>query len=85
MTKRDRVLNTIVETGKFCKVEFIKKDGSVGYVHGRTGVKRYTKGGNRTSCDSEYIMFWDKVKGYRNVNRNTIVNVNGMKLKIDIR
>lgn len=76
------LLNGLIEDGKFCSVQFIKKDGSLGYVHGRTGVKKHTHGGARVSSPSEYIMFWDKVKGYRNIARNRIVSVNGHHLKI---
>jgi len=81
----NKVLNAIVENGKFCKVEFLKKDGSVGTVHGRTGVKRYAKGGKRTTNDRDYIMFYDLNKGYRNVNRHTILKVNGVNLKIKLK
>ena len=81
-TSMDTVLNSIIESGKICKVEFVKKDGSTGVVHGRTGVYKHTKGGKRTSDDGEYIMFYDFEKGYRNVNRRTITRVNGINLRI---
>jgi len=82
MNAKDIILNKIIESGRFVTVEFIKKDGSIGHVHGRTGVKKHTKGGVRTSSDTEYIMFYDIHKGYRNVNRNTIISVNGERLSI---
>lgn len=82
MNTMNAILNDIVETGKICKVEFIKKDGTVGSVHGRTGVWSKSKGGQRTSSTKKYIMFYDFHKGYRNVNRSTIVSVNGINLKI---
>jgi len=81
----NKVLNAIIENGKICKVEFIKKDGSVGVVHGRTGVHRHARGGTRTSSDDQYIMFYDFDKGYRNVNRRSITKVNGINLKITTR
>jgi len=80
--KTNTVLNNIIETGKFCKVTFVKKDGSLRTLHGRTGVSKYTKGGTRTTKDSDYIMFWDREVGYRNINRKTIVAVNGINLEI---
>ena len=82
MNVRNYILNKVIESGRFCKVEFVKKDGSIGVVHGRTGVSKHTNGGVRTSKDSEYIMFWDRNKGYRHVNRKTIISVNGEKLHI---
>jgi hypothetical protein len=81
----NKVLNAIIENGKICKVEFIKKDGSVGVVHGRTGVHKHARGGKRTSSDDQYIMFYDFDKGYRNVNRRSITKVNGINLKITTR
>lgn len=80
-----KLLNHIVETGKICCVTFTKKDGSIGRVHGRTGVTRYIKYAGqhkRTSDPKQYIMFYDFQKGYRNVNRDTITTVNGINLKI---
>jgi len=73
----------IIESGKICKVEFTKKDGTTGVVHGRTGVHKHTQGMQRTSDPKQYIMFYDFTKGYRNVNRNTITSVNAVKLKFN--
>lgn len=81
MKTMTNILNAMIETGKICKVEFIKKDGSIGTVHGRTGVWCHAKGGRRTSSNKQYIMFYDFEKGYRNVNRNKIISVNGLSLK----
>lgn len=69
-----------IESGRICKIEFIKKDGSTGVVHGRTGVHKHTKGGSRTSNPDDYFMIYDFEKGYRNVNKNTIIRVNGKSL-----
>lgn len=80
-TTMKNILNEMIETGKFCKVEFIKKDGTIGTVHGRTGVHCHAKGGKRTSSNRQYIMFYDLQKGYRNVNRSKIIAVNGLNLK----
>lgn len=75
---RNAKINKLIESGRICTVEFIKKDGSVGRVHGRVGVHKHTKGGERTSNPDQYIMFYDMSKGYRNVNRDTIIKVNGV-------
>lgn len=82
LTDMNKVLNAVIENGKICKVEFVKKDGTTGVVHGRTGVYKHTKGGTRTSDNGDYIMFYDFKKGYRNVNRHTITRVNGVSLRI---
>ena len=71
-------LLSIIESGKICKVEFTKKDGTTGVVHGRTGVHKHTQGNQRTSDPDQYIMFYDFNKGYRNVNKSTITKVNAV-------
>jgi hypothetical protein len=68
----------LIENGKICKVEFIKKDGSLGVVHGRTGVAKNLKGGSRTTDPKDYIMFYDFKKGYRNVAKARITKINGL-------
>jgi len=75
-------LLNIIESGKICKVEFTKKDGTTGVVHGRTGVHKHTQGMQRTSDPAQYIMFYDFNKGYRNVNKNTITKVNAVRTTI---
>lgn len=81
----NKTLSAIIESGKICRVEFTKKDGTTGVVHGRTGVHKHTQGGQRTSDDAQYIMFYDFTKGYRNVNRNTITKVNAVNLKFNTK
>lgn len=68
----------LIENGKICKVEFIKKDGSLGVVHGRTGVAKDLRGGSRTTDPKDYIMFYDFKKGYRNVAKARITKINGL-------
>lgn len=76
-------LEKILNSGKFCTVTFIKKDGSTRVINGRMGVKKHLRGGKRTSSESEYIMFYDVVnKGYRNVAKDSIIGINGLGLKI---
>lgn len=75
-------LDFLIETGHFVSVTFRKKDGTISQVHGRTGVHKYTKGERRTTSAKDYILIYDLQRGYRNVNRNSIIAVNGEKLKV---
>ena len=62
--------------GKMVTVTFIKQDGSTRILNGRLGVKKYLKGGKATVDTNEYISIYDvQNKGYRSVNRNTIVGL----------
>jgi hypothetical protein len=60
--------------GKMVTVTFIKQDGSTRILNGRLGVKKYLKGGKTSTNTAEYISIYDvQNKGYRSINRNTIV------------
>lgn len=60
--------------GKMVTVTFIKQDGSTRILNGRLGVKKYLKGGKSAVNPNEYISIYDvQNKGYRSINRNTIV------------
>ena len=60
--------------GKMVTVSFIKQDGTTRVLNGRLGVKKYLKGGKLNTNTDEYINIYDvQNKGYRSVNRNTIV------------
>lgn len=60
--------------GKMVTVTFIKQDGKTRVLNGRLGVKKYLKGGKLSTNTDEYINIYDvQNKGYRSVNRNTIV------------
>jgi hypothetical protein len=60
--------------GKMVTVTFIKQDGSTRIINGRLGVKKHLKGGKLNVDTNEYISIYDvQNKGYRSVNRNTIV------------
>lgn len=60
--------------GKMVTVSFIKQDGSLRVLNGRLGVTKYLKGGKSSVDANEYISIYDvQNKGYRSVNRNTIV------------
>jgi hypothetical protein len=62
--------------GKMITVSFIKKDGSTRILNGRLGVTKYIKGSSLNKKSNEYITVYDvQNKGYRSVNRDTIVAV----------
>jgi len=71
-------LATVIEgsNGRFFTVEFIKKDGSTRILNGRLGVEKYLKGGDCTIDRSKFVIVYDiQAKGYRAVNRETILSV----------
>jgi len=62
--------------GRFFTVEFIKKDGSTRILNGRLGVEKYLKGGDCTIDRTKFVIVYDvQSKGYRAVNRETILSV----------
>ena len=70
--------------GKFITVEFIKKDGSIRKLNGRTGVTKHLKGGKSTVDHSKFLVIYDTVSsGYRCINKSTILSVscNGLTIK----
>ena len=71
-------LSKVIEfsEGRFFTVEFIKKDGSTRILNGRLGVEKYLKGGDCTIDRSKFVIVYDvQSKGYRAVNRDTILSV----------
>jgi len=77
-----KVSQALVATGQFCTVTFIKNDGTVRTINGRTGVKKYVKGnGTRSqSTDNKYFLLWtregsNKFNAPKNINRGSIVSV----------
>ena len=62
--------------GKFISVTFIKNDGTVRKLNGRVGVVKYLKGGVSTVNPDLYMVVYDTAaKGYRSINKDTIVSV----------
>ena len=62
--------------GRMVAVTFIKQDGSTRVLNGRLGVKKYLKGGKPNVDANEYISIYDvQNKGYRSINRNTIIGL----------
>ena len=73
-----KALASLIEksNGRMVTVTFIKQDGSERILNGRLGVKKYIKGSSLNKNSTEYITMYDvKNKGYRRVNRDTIIAV----------
>lgn len=73
-----RTLASIIDNsdGKIVSVDFIKKDGTTRKLVGRLGVKKYLKGGTKTTDDDKYISIYDiQNHGYRSINRDTILGI----------
>lgn len=69
--------------GKFITVTFLKKDGTIRKLNGRTGVVKHLKGGVSTVNTDKYFVLFDTVaQGYRCVNKDTILGVtcNGLTI-----
>ena len=62
--------------GRFFTCEFTKKDGSIRTLNGRLGVEKYLRGGECTLDRTKFVIVYDvQSKGYRAVNRETILSV----------
>jgi hypothetical protein len=62
--------------GKFFTVRFITKDGTVRTMHCRLGVTKHSKGGENNLSPAQFLTVWDlNSKGYRAVNKDTILSV----------
>lgn len=62
--------------GKFFTVRFVKKDGTVRTMHCRLGVTKHSKGGENHLSPAQFLTVWDlNAKGYRAVNKDTILSV----------
>ena len=73
-----KTLASLIEesNGKMLTVTFLKQDGTERVLNGRLGVRKYIKGSSLNKNSAEYITMYDvKNKGYRSVNRDTIVAV----------
>ena len=77
LTKHSRNRAAAIENqtnGKIFSVLFFKKDGTIRKLNGRVGVKKGVKGIGNKIDHSKYITVYDmKKKGFRNVNKDSIV------------
>lgn len=84
MNKKQAI--AIIKSGKFFSCSFTKKDGSVRYLLGRSGVKKHlrpnSKGRSYDPSELGYLSVYDlQSKDYRLVNLQTITIINGKKVK----
>lgn len=73
-----RTLASMIDNsaGKMLTVTFVKQDGTERVLNGRIGVTKYIKGSSLNKNPTEYITMYDvKNKGYRSVNRSSIVAI----------
>lgn len=73
-----KALASLIEksNGKMLTVTFVKQDGTERVINGRLGVRKYIKGSSLKKISDDYITMYDvQNKGYRSVNRNTILAV----------
>lgn len=73
-----KTLASLIEksNGKMLTVTFVKQDGATRTLNGRLGVRKYIKGSSLKKSSNDYITIYDvQNKGYRSVNRDTIVAV----------
>ena len=68
-------LAKMLRSGDFVTVTFIKKDESVRVLNGRHGVKKFLKGGKRTSDPKDYVMMYESGQKPRNVRIDRIISV----------
>ena len=75
----NHIENILNSKGKIFTVTFTKKDGTTRVMNCRLGVTKHLKGGESTLNPNEYITVYDmQNKGYRAINRNTIIDVKGL-------
>ena len=84
MNKKQAI--AIIKSGKFFSCSFTKKDGSVRYLLGRSGVKKYlrpnAKPRSYNPLELGYLSVYDlQAKDYRLVNLQTITMLNNKKVK----
>lgn len=85
MNKKQAI--AIIKSSRFFSAEFIKKDGTVRYIRGRSGVKKYLKPNAKPQAykpaEMGYLTIWDMVKKeYRLINSQTITKINGKEVKL---
>lgn len=77
----DNILD--LNENKFLTVTFIKKDNTIRTINGRLNVKKYLKGGTCTLDKNKFMILYSlKDKGYRAINKETIINIKLGKLNI---
>ena len=74
--------NVLASTGQFCTVEFIKANGAIRKINGRTDVKKYLKGAGERSekTKNQYLLIWTRngsrrFDAARNIARDKIISI----------
>ena len=63
-------------SNKFITVTFLKRDNSVRTINGRMNVKKYLKGGGSKLDPNKFLILYSVAdKGYRAVNKDSILSV----------
>lgn len=82
------IAEKLASSGQFCTVTFVTKSGETRTINGRTGVKKYLKGGTpRTEqTEKEYLLIWArngsmKFDAPRNVRRDKIISIKAHGIK----
>jgi hypothetical protein len=85
-----QVSHNLIPTGQFCTVTFVKLDGTVRTLNGRTGVNKYLKGtGNRSDqTRSNYFLLWvregsNKFNTAKNINKKQIISIKAHGIKAE--
>ena len=65
--------------GTFVTVTFIKKDGTIRVLNGRTGVKKYVVGGGKPSPDNIIKIFDVSAIGYRSFDVSRVLSIKARK------
>lgn len=84
MNKKQAI--AIIKSGKFFSCSFQKKDGTVRYLLGRSGVKKYLRPNAKLRSynpqELGYLPVYDlQSKDYRLVNLQTLISVNHKPIK----
>ena len=84
MNKKQAI--AIMKSGKFFSCSFLKKDGTVRYLLGRSGVKKHLRPNAKPKSynpqELGYLSVYDlQSKDYRLVNLQTITTINNKKIK----
>jgi len=84
MNKKQAI--AIIKSGRFFSCEFTKKDGSIRYLLGRSGVKKYLRPNPKPQAynpqELGYLSVYDiQEKDYRLVNLQTLITINHKPIK----
>ena len=77
-----KIAQSLAATGQFCTVTFIKENGEIRTINGRTGVKKYIKGTGERSKETQakYLLVWTRngsrrFDAPRNIARDRIISI----------